>query len=62
LANRPWRFATGPTTPEGRRRAAENGGARRKGALSVRELRAELAGFRAVMRGLRAARALAEGG
>jgi hypothetical protein len=58
-ASRPWGRSTGPTTPEGKRRAAANGRALRKGALSVRELRSELAGCRAALRAARAARARA---
>ena len=55
LANRPWRFATGPRTPVGKAQSAANGKLGQKGPLSVRELRAELAAFHDL------ARALAEG-
>jgi hypothetical protein len=59
LLNRPWRFATGPRTPEGKARVAAGCRARRKGPLSVRELRAELADLRAVATEMREARQLA---
>ena len=53
LVNRPWRFATGPRTPEGKSRAAANGKKRQKGKQSVRELRAEVAGVQALLQSLR---------
>jgi hypothetical protein len=45
LANRPWRHSTGPRTARGRMQSVLNGKRRQKGPLSVRELRAEVAGF-----------------
>jgi hypothetical protein len=56
LAHRPWRFSTGPRTPAGKARSAANGKARRKGEKSVREIRAELAGFRALVQEMAAGR------
>ena len=56
LASRPWEHATGPRTAEGKRRSAANGKARQKGETSVRELRAELAGFHALLQQMAAAR------
>ena len=53
LANRPWRFSTGPRTPEGKARAAANGKKRQRGAQSVRELRAEVAGVQALVYSMR---------
>ncbi len=41
--HRPWEHSTGPRTPEGKARSAQNGKVRQKGAGSVRELRNELA-------------------
>lgn len=41
--NAPWRFSTGPRTPQGKARAALNGRVRQKGELSVRQLRAQVA-------------------
>jgi hypothetical protein len=61
LANRPWRFSTGPRTPEGRAKVALNGKAAQQGPLSVRELRAELAKLRALATDMREARQLAGG-
>src|SRR5579871_3935548 len=46
LQNQPWRFSTGPRTPAGKARVAAGARARKKGPLSVRELRAELANLR----------------
>jgi hypothetical protein len=43
LANQPWRYATGPKTPEGKARSARNGCYRQGGQQSRRELQAELA-------------------
>jgi hypothetical protein len=48
LAQQPWRFSTGPRTPEGKARAARNGHARQKGERSVRQLKTELAVYRAL--------------
>ena len=56
LANRPWGLSTGPRTPEGKRKSAANGRARQVGPQSVRELRAELAAFHAVVARLRSGR------
>jgi hypothetical protein len=52
LTGRPWLFATGPRTPEGKARAAANGKIRQKGERSVREVRnflAEVTGLRGDM-------------
>ena len=43
LVHRPWERSTGPRTAEGKARSARNGRLGREG-LSIRELRAELAG------------------
>jgi hypothetical protein len=40
---RPWEHSTGPKTPGGKARSAQNGKLRQKGPVSVRELRNELA-------------------
>jgi hypothetical protein len=50
LKNKPWLKSTGPTTPEGRARAAENGRANQKDVLSVRQARAVLAQVRSLIR------------
>jgi len=52
LRNRPWTFSTGPTSVEGKRRAALNGKTRQTAAVSVREHRRELAAARALIGGL----------
>jgi hypothetical protein len=61
LANRPWLHSSGPKTTEGKRASAANGKARQRGPVSVRELRAELAGFNAVLSMMRAGRRVAAG-
>jgi hypothetical protein len=43
LANRPWRHATGPRTPEGKARVAANGRSRQRGERSAREVERQLA-------------------
>lgn len=48
LRNQPWRHSTGPRTPEGRAKVAQNGKARQKGPHSVREIRADLASLRSL--------------
>ena len=50
LKNKPWRFSTGPRTPEGKAQMVLNGKKRQLGPRSVREIRAELAGLRELMR------------
>ena len=57
LANRPWMHSTGPKSPEGKARVAQNGKRRQLGVLSVRELRAELAEMRSLLNAMRGARA-----
>ncbi len=42
IKHRPWRYSTGPKTPQGKARSAENGRVRQKGAVSKRELGKEL--------------------
>jgi hypothetical protein len=56
LANRPWTKTKGPTSPEGRARAALNGRYRQRGEKSRREMRAELAGVFALVRQMSATR------
>jgi hypothetical protein len=56
LANRPWRLSTGPKTEAGKHRSAENGRARQKGELSVRQVRAELAAVMALAQDMSGAR------
>jgi hypothetical protein len=59
LANQPWRFSTGPRTPEGKARVALNGKLRQAGPFSVRELRKGLVGLRDLAESLRELRGLA---
>ena len=61
LRNKPWLASTGPRTAEGRKQAARNGKVRQKGAMSVRELQASLAGEVGVLDELRRARRLVAG-
>jgi hypothetical protein len=59
LRHEPWRFATGPKTPEGKARSAANGKKRQLGPRSVRQVRAELADLRGLLAEMRAAREVA---
>jgi hypothetical protein len=61
LANRPWDASTGPRTPEGKARAARNCKVLQKGASSVRERRAELAGVAGLLADMRTCRRIAAG-
>ena len=49
LANRPWEKSTGPTTPAGKAVVADNGRARQKGPMSVRQQRAAVADANALV-------------
>ena len=59
--NRPWEHSTGPTTPEGKRKAAANGKVRQTGSRSTRELRADVAELEGLLKSLREVQALAAG-
>ncbi len=52
LANRPWEKSTGPTTPAGKAVVADNGRARQKGPMSVRQQRAATAQVSALLAGM----------
>jgi hypothetical protein len=56
--NQPWRYSTGPKTPKGKARSALNNKVQQKGPLSVRELRAEMAGLRQLALEMREGRQL----
>ena len=56
LANQPWEHSTGPRTPEGKARAADNGRSRQAGPLSIRQLRAEMAEVHAIIGQMQAMR------
>jgi len=43
LRNRPWEHSTGPRTPEGKKKVANNGRKRQVGPVSKRQILAELA-------------------
>jgi hypothetical protein len=58
LAARPWQYATGPRTPEGKARAAQNGKARQAGEMSTRAIARELAELHRLMRDMTATRRL----
>ena len=53
LTHQPWLRSTGPRTPAGKAQAVANGKVRQKGPVSVRELRAELAEIRSLVKGMR---------
>src|SRR5262249_12469545 len=52
LQNQPWRFSTGPRTPEGKAQAVRNGKSRQKGKNSIREFRAALAELTSITNGM----------
>ena len=60
LAGRPWRFATGPRTPAGKLRVAQNGKLRQAGEPSAREVRRELAALTGLVVDMAALRRLAQ--
>jgi hypothetical protein len=59
LQNKPWLFARGPRTTQGKAKAAQNGKVRQKGPWSIRELRAELAELYSLAAAMREGRKLA---
>jgi len=54
LRHKPWTHSTGPRTAAGKARSAANGKKRQLGPLSVREIRADLAGLRGLLSDMRA--------
>ncbi len=56
LKHRPWRFSTGPRTPEGKAKVALNGKKRQRDELSVREIRTELGESNALLTAMAASR------
>ena len=56
LQNRPWLYASGPRTPEGKAVASANGKKRQLGLVSLRELKADLRELRALLREMRQTR------
>jgi hypothetical protein len=50
LLHQPWRFSTGPRTPAGKAQATLNGKRRQLGIRSVREIKADLADVRSLLR------------
>lgn len=58
LVHQPWRFSTGPRTPAGKAQSVANGKRRQIGPISVRELRAELDGLKALAREMSSTRDL----
>jgi hypothetical protein len=58
LKHQPWRFSTGPRTPEGKRRSSQNGRYRQKSAMSRREVQLELGEMGQLLVGLAESRLL----
>src|SRR4051794_12945051 len=56
LDNQPWRLSTGPRTAAGKARSAQNGKTPQQGPVSVRQIRAELADLRVLVRDMRESR------
>jgi hypothetical protein len=50
LRNRPWLWATGPRTADGKAKVAANGRRRQRGAVSTNDARADLADVRQLLR------------
>ena len=61
LKQRPWRFSTGPRTPTGKAKVALNGKRRQLGIRSIREIKADLADVRSLLREMCDGRTLAGG-
>lgn len=59
-SNRPWQYATGPRTPEGKAMAAANGRMRQLGLVSLRELKADLRQLRIMVKEMANARRSSE--
>ena len=58
LVCQPWRQATGPRTPEGKARAAQNGKVRQTGVVSTRTLARELMELQRLLRAMASTRRL----
>ena len=58
LLCQPWRQATGPRTPEGKARAAQNGKVRQTGVVSTRTLARELVEVQRLLRDMASTRRL----
>ena len=56
LKNKPWLQSTGPKTPEGKARAAQNGRHRQMDAMSRREIQAEVGELNALLTRMAASR------
>lgn len=50
IRNQPWTFSTGPCTVAGKVRVADNGRTRQTGAISKRQMRADLVAARKLVR------------
>ena len=60
LRNQPWKHSTGPRTPEGKARSAQNAKKRQVGPRSVRQLKRDLADLRGLLADMRANRQMVE--
>jgi hypothetical protein len=58
LLHQPWRYSTGPRTPAGKAQAALNAKSRQMGLRSFREIKADLADVRSLLREMRDSRML----
>lgn len=56
IAHRPWLYATGPRTAQGKTKAAANGRKRQMGLVSLRELKADLRQLRTMVKDMADAR------
>ena len=60
LRNQPWRYSTGPKTPTGKARAAQNAKKLQLGPLSVREIKRDLADLPGLLGDMRANRQMVD--
>jgi hypothetical protein len=60
LHNKPWLRSTGPRTPAGKARVAENGRVRQRGPKSIRQLKVEAGDVRMLINSMRKGRALVD--
>ena len=58
--NQPWKHSTGPRTPEGKARSAQNARKRQLGPRSVRQLKRDLADLRGLLADMRANRQMVD--
>jgi hypothetical protein len=61
LKNKPWLLSTGPRTPQGKAKVAQNGRVRQLGSISVRQMHAEIKQLRGLVDEMRRSQQYAVG-